>query len=182
MDKASLNKMVGAYNGRPLESIADRFWSKVNKNGPTVLGMDTPCWIWTAGIGSSGYGGSSVNRNTIPAHRVAWVLERGSILKDRSYHGICILHKCDNRKCVNPDHLFSGSHADNMHDMAAKGRHVSVQQLGEINQNAKLTDTKVLEIRMWLKLSYSQVRIAKAYNVSQPTISLIKHRQQWHHI
>ena len=182
MDKSSLNRMVGSRNGRPREMFVDRFWSKVNKNGAIMPNMNTPCWVWTAGLCGTGYGRTTVNRTPLLAHRIAWILERDEIPKDSSYHGVCILHRCDNRKCVNPNHLFSGSQADNIKDMTAKGRHVAAPQPGEMHPSVKLTNAKVLEIRMWLDMGYVQDRIAKAYSVSQVQISRIKNRQRWQHI
>lgn len=103
-----------------------RFWSKVDKNGPTQPHMDSPCWLWTAGKSSTGYGNLRVGGKLIKTHRVSWIINRGQIPHDGSYHGICVLHCCDNPACVNPGHLFLGTNTDNIHDMTAKGRHFSI--------------------------------------------------------
>lgn len=100
-----------------LDTLKTRFWGKVNK---------TPnCWLWTGPQLNSGYGvyyGASP-WDSVPAHRVSWILEHGTIPP-----GMCICHKCDVRLCVNPDHLFLGTYADNIHDMQNKGRMVCRQQ------------------------------------------------------
>lgn len=99
-------------------TIEERFWLRVMKT-------DT-CWIWNGWSGNKNYGRMSIydkgKMKNIPtlAHRVSWELHNGKIP-----HGIHVLHKCDNPPCVNPDHLFLGTHKDNMMDMSKKGRHRS---------------------------------------------------------
>ena len=93
-----------------------RFWIKVNKNGPIHPDLGTPCWLWKARINTSGYGyfKSPVGDK---AHRYSYTIGKGEIPD-----GLLVCHKCDNPPCTNPDHLFLGSHQDNMDDMHAKGR------------------------------------------------------------
>jgi len=85
-----------------------RFWDKVNKTDN--------CWEWTGAI-RQGYGCLKIDGKTIDAHRYSYVIHFGPIPD-----GMCILHKCDNRKCVKPDHLFLGTYADNHKDMCNKKR------------------------------------------------------------
>ena len=104
---------------------ADRFWANVDKDGPvpehrSELG---PCWIWRGRIGSDGYGdffqGSKIDnsRRSVGAHRYSWVLHFAQIPD-----GLWVLHRCDNRSCIRPSHLFLGTAANNTADMMAKGR------------------------------------------------------------
>jgi hypothetical protein len=95
------------HNGR--RPISERFWEKVAKGDG--------CWEWQAFRLKSGYGWFGGAEGTDLTHRVAWRLERGPIPD-----GMFVLHHCDNRACVRPDHLFLGDHAANMRDMVAKGR------------------------------------------------------------
>jgi hypothetical protein len=100
-----------------VKSLAERFWSKVNKNGPTMPHMTTACWAWTATRIQGGYGRLGLNRKHHLAHRVAWEMANGSVPA-----GLDVLHRCDNPPCVNVEHLFLGTQADNTADMIAKGR------------------------------------------------------------
>ena len=91
--------------------LSERFWSKVE--------MGPGCWRWTAALAPTGYGmiGRGPRQGTAYAHRLCWELTVGPIPA-----GLYVLHRCDNRWCVNPDHLFLGTHRDNIDDMVAKGR------------------------------------------------------------
>lgn len=108
------------------------------------------------------------------AHRFSWLLHFGHIP-----NGQCVLHRCDNPKCVRPDHLFLGSRADNNLDRDNKGRSGIV--FGQKNGMAKLTAAQVLGIREYLRLGKSLADIARLYGVRWQTIQAIKDGVTWKH-
>lgn len=110
---------------RKMKPIEERFWDKVNKD------TESGCWEWRSSIRGNGYGAFFTHlqpegRKCHGAHRYSWELVNGAIPE-----GLWVLHKCDNRICVNPDHLFLGDRTDNMRDCAAKGR---VSTIGKSRQ------------------------------------------------
>lgn len=128
------------------------------------------CWEWTASLNQrSGYGQFRVLGSMTNAHRVSWEIYRGQIIG-----GFHVLHRCDNRKCVNPDHLFLGTHADNMDDMHNKGRGATRERHGR----SKLTPSLVAEIKA-MKGGLLQREIAAKFGVSQQQISHILRGVHW---
>lgn len=153
-------------------TLGERFWSKVKK---------TPgCWLWIGSKGGQGgYGtirlGSVVDgtRRHVYSHRLSYEMHHGRIPK-----GMFVLHKCDTPSCVRPDHLFLGSHAENMEDMRNKGR----SSVGEKNVMAKLTLPQVQAIKDRLSNGWTQRKLAKEYGVTFQAINLIAVGKNWSHI
>ncbi len=154
--------------------IEDRFWMKVDKNGPIHTRLKTRCWIWVGGK-SNGYGKIKLSGRMVGVHRLSWKIHNRPI----SNSGLFVLHECDVRHCVNPDHLFLGTHQDNMDDKVNKGRQSRLR--GEKNPEAKLSDSEVQEIRTLYEDGFLQREIAKFYEVSQQAVSLIVTRMFWKH-
>lgn len=146
----------------------DSFWSRVNKT--------ETCWLWTGHINSDGYGQLSVYGYTERAHRVSWMLSKGIIPA-----GKLILHKCDIRNCVNPEHLFIGNDADNTLDMVNKGRSHHPKFIGELNNAAKLTEQTVKQIRA-LNGFIERKNLALIFNLTPSQICNVVKRKSWKHI
>jgi hypothetical protein len=154
-----------------------KFWSKVNKNGP-IHPVHGQCWIWEGSIGQYGYGQVGRRRKLIGTHRYAWTISNGDIPK-----GMGVLHKCDNRPCVNPDHLFLGTFKDNMNDKVRKGRQAFLK--GESNGRSVLTEESVKYIRsMYIKGHplYGGVALSKKFGVTETMISYVVKRKFWTHV
>ncbi len=141
------------------QSAEERFDSRYKIN------TGTGCWEWTAGVTGDGYGCLRVNAVMQLAHRYSYSRFSGPIPE-----GNCVCHKCDNVRCVNPGHLFVGSHADNMRDMAAKGR--NNQPKGERNGNARLTDAEASDI-LAMKGEAPAGVVAGEFGVSRSAINRI---------
>ena len=149
-------------------SIDTRFWSKVDKNGPTVTHCQElgACWVWIAGCYKDGYGNFGSRNETLKAHRVSWELTFGAIPD-----GLWVLHKCDNRRCVNPGHLYLGTAWDNARDMVQRCRYSKRDCSGEHNGRAKLSRVAVEQIRELYRVgSVSYRELAARYGVSERTI------------
>jgi hypothetical protein len=140
-----------------------------------MLKLDIPseskCWEWKLKT-EGGYGRVVIRRERMMAHRFSWTITNGPVPT-----GLFVLHKCDNRKCCNPAHLFLGTIAENNADRDAKGRHKPIY--GEANGLAKLTHEKARAIRYEYASGASQSRLADKFGVNQKAIWLIVHNVTW---
>jgi len=150
-------------SGRKPIPLKDKIRYTVDEN--------TGCWIWSGHTnGGSGYGRVTHKGKYISAHRGSYIVHCGDIPD-----GLLVCHKCDNRPRVNPDHLFLGSHLDNMADAKKKNRLLT----GERVSTSKLTTEEVLEIRKDVRVGW---RIANDYGVVVSTINTIRRRVAWVHL
>jgi hypothetical protein len=157
--------------GRKLESLEQKFNKHLNK-------IEGGCWEWTSKLHQHGYGliaHGYPNNKDYRAHRVAWNLYYGEIPA-----GIFVCHKCDNRKCCNPEHLFLGNQSDNMKDAASKGR----VKRGVEHHSSTASPELVLEIRKRYDSGQSMKAIHLDLNPPfkyQATVKICK-RMRWKHL
>lgn len=150
------------------ERFATRFWSKVVRTDA--------CWEFK-GMLRKGYGQFVIAgvrpKLRVQAHRFSWSIANGPIPK-----GLCVLHRCDNRSCVRPDHLFLGTNDDNVQDRVNKGRSAH----GETQGSAKLTNEAVIEIRQRHSLGESCGALAKKHGMHAGNIRALLLRKTWKHV
>ena len=141
-----------------------------------VVNTETGCWEWSGGHSTFGHGTmarggiGSAGKTKVPAHRVSYELYCGPVPD-----GLCVLHKCDVPRCVNPDHLFLGTKADYTADKLSKGR----EKRGTDLPQAKLTPDAVKGIR---QSSLTQRELAEAYNVSEAAVWKVLAGKSWTHV
>lgn len=148
---------------RVFKPLREYFFEKVEKT--------ETCWLWTGAMYATGYGSIGIpgTLRSVKAHRLSWEMHFGPIPI-----GMSVCHKCDTPACVNPAHLFLGTHADNMEDRQRKGRTAHGEQSCH-----KLSERDVIEIRNDPR---GPTDVARDYGVSAPTICDIRARRSWKHI
>lgn len=147
------------------------FWSNVQ------IADEESCWLWTRAASSTGYGHVWWDEKVRPTHRLAYELVVGEIAP-----GMCVCHTCDNRRCVNPAHLWLGTKADNNEDANAKGRSSGGSLPGEASPVARLTDDAVREIRTRVAAGEQHTALARELGVCKQTIGNVVSGKTWSHV
>jgi hypothetical protein len=133
------------------------------------------CWLWLGKLYRNGYGSAWTHGAEAYAHRASWEAFVGPIPT-----GLSVLHRCDTPACVNPEHLWLGTHRDNMRDMTMKGRHARIGLTGERHPAAKITEETARQIRQ--RRGENQRALAREFGVSQATVWAIQSRRHWRHL
>lgn len=164
---------MSKHGPRPIPP-EQRFWKFVCKS-------DTPegCWLWTGTLSTAGYGRLRFSnpRRMVKAHRFSYELAYGPISDDA-----LVCHRCDTPACVNPAHLFLGTHADNAQDKSAKGRCNTPDRTGAHNGRAILTEDQVRSIRALQSTGAHRRELAQMFGVSPSAIKKIVARYTWRHL
>lgn len=151
---------------KPASIISDTYFAERSTK------VENGCWEWSLRVSPNGYGQAKVSQKFWTAHRLSWTYHKGPIPD-----GMIVCHKCDNRKCINPSHLFLGTTQDNVDDKMKKGRFVP--SFGEKSGRSKLTESQVLSIRADQR---PQSKIAKDFGIAQSNVCQIKLGKTWPHI
>jgi hypothetical protein len=188
--------------GKDPERTVCNFWKKVQKR------ETHECWLWIGSLKSGGYGSFAIDRKTKSASRVSWMIHHGPIPK-----GMHVLHNCpdgDNKRCVNPAHLYLGTQVENGRDRAVKKQCASGERhgwrthpeamnpprgdnhwsrrrpelvpRGERKGSARLTEIEVREIRRLAEEGWTQRKLATRFNVTHPCICDVINRKTWRHV
>lgn len=170
------NRDRGRHIPEMTTTQAARFYAAVASSG------NDECWPWRLYLRYNGYGQFMLNHKPFLAHRVAYSLAFGDFDASQS-----VCHRCDNRACCNPAHLFLGTHTDNVRDMYKKGRagcHLRPERLarGDRHGNSKLRESDIPTIRSMCLKGVHQRIIAKQYGVSQSQITAINTGKTWRHV
>ena len=156
--------------------VIERFWSRVNKNGPVPAHRPElgPCWTWIGWLNSDGYGQFKLQNppRWIRPNRFVWIVEHGPI-----EDGLKILHACDNASCVRSSHLFIGTQLDNMKDKKEKNRQAKKESHGMV----KLTEVQAIEIRDRLrhKKKGDMLKIMKEFSLGRTTVYQVMKGKRW---
>lgn len=152
-----------------MTSVEERFWSKVNRTSST-----DDCWEWSGSLRRDGYAHIRVGPKRKLCHRVAWELAFGPIEEDPNNHHKTrfVCHKCDNRKCCNPNHLFLGTQRDNVLDSASKGTYSA-------SSRRKLSEEDVVRMRLEFKNGASFSELTERYRLNGSCIRRIIYGETW---
>ena len=154
------------------DELIKRFWSKVD------IKSEDECWTWKDSTVPRGYGHISIESRPYYAHRISYCISYGDIPD-----GLLICHKCNNRSCVNPKHLYAGTSKDNIRDSINAGTFSEFPHFrGDNSPTSKLTSIQVLQIRDLIDAGVRHKDIAKQFNIGRSTVTGIHNKLIWKHL
>lgn len=153
-----------------MESIAELFRTRTSTN-------EAGCIEWNGSRNRGGYGTVGLNGKIMITSRIAWELRYGEIPA-----GMFVLHRCDNRCCINPDHLFLGTQQDNIADMKRKGRAKSGGARGKQLPQTKISEDDARSIRAMYASGCKQKELAHKFGVTQSAVSMIVTGRNWKYV
>ncbi len=140
------------------KSLAEKFWKKID------IRKSSKCWNWVGAIQNCGYGVIGDGRyGIVTTHRLSWEIHYGEI-KDN----LNVLHKCDNKRCVNPNHLYLGNHSDNMSDRMSR----NPGNLGGGHQKID-NDDRMNIVSMYRSGNFLQRELSDMFGISRPYVSML---------
>ena len=157
------------------KEFIEKYKDHIKEHSHYKVNNKTGCWEWMRSK-TEGYGRFGINGKFYLAHRFMWIINNGNIPDN-----LFVCHKCDNRSCINPEHLFLGTNYENICD-AMKKKKWSHQPKGEKNGRSKLTQNQVLNIKYLLYCKVPTRCIAEKFNVSQRHIQYIANNKTWKHL
>lgn len=162
---------------RPVLSVEERLWRRVNKKGRIMRPGLGHCWEYVGSVSPNGYCRiKREDRTPVSVHRLSWEIHDGPIPDD-----LLVCHKCDNKICVRRSHLFLGTVKDNSQDMLRKGRGNKAR--GAAHGNAHLTEKKVLRLLHLAKTKQkTQKQLSVIYGIHEMTVSRIVRGERWAHL
>lgn len=175
MEINNINNPININNMVFTDNILKRFWNNVDKTS-----NPNGCWEWQLSK-RKGYGFLKIHGRKRSVHRMSYVMHKGAIPGK-----MLVCHTCDNPSCVNPDHLFVGTVADNSADMIKKGREShngpNKPAIGELNGNVKLKEVDVYRIRLFYKFGIESYKLIKWFNISKTQLHRILRNESWKNI
>lgn len=177
--KTCMNKNIHTWNSegryRVAKATKKEKLSRLKELYEKQVIRQEACWDWKGTLHRTGYAVIQYDGKQIGAHKASWLIHKGALTEK-----LWVLHKCDNKKCTNPEHLYLGSPSRNSLDREERQRRPIKR--GIFHPNSKLTDEQVLEIKKLIRIGVPMTKISRDFKISYGSIEAIKNRKTWKHV